>query len=107
GELDAAQIAGFLGAMGPHRLGPEELAGFVEGMRAKALTVRVARDPLIDNCGTGGDGLGTFNFSTAAALVVAGAGVAVAKHGNRAVSSRSGSADVLEALGVAVDLEPE
>src|SRR5579863_4118807 len=97
GELEAAEIAGFLGAMGPQRLGAEELAGFAEAMRAKAVTVAVSRRPLIDTCGTGGDGLGTFNFSTAAALVAAGAGVAVAKHGNRAVSSKSGSADVLEA----------
>ncbi|MBI4352015.1 MAG: anthranilate phosphoribosyltransferase [Elusimicrobia bacterium] len=107
GELEPAQIAGFLKAVGPGQLGAGELAGFAETMRAHAVSLSIDRRPLVDTCGTGGDGLGTFNFSTAAALVVAGAGVAVAKHGNRAVSSRSGSADVLEALGIAVDLEPE
>ena len=107
GELSDAQIAAFLGAMSPQRVTAEELAGFAETMRDKGLTVEVRRRPVIDTCGTGGDGLGTFNFSTAAALIVAGAGVAVAKHGNRAVSSRSGSADVLEALGVVVDAAPE
>lgn len=107
GELDAADIAGFLKAVGPEHLGAQELAGFAEAMRSKALTLEIKRRPMIDTCGTGGDGLKTFNFSTAAALIVAGAGVAVAKHGNRAVSSHSGSADVLESLGVAIESEPE
>jgi len=107
GKLEPAQIAGFLKAVGPGQLGAGELAGFAETMRANAVSLTIDRRPLVDTCGTGGDGLGTFNFSTAAALVTAGAGVAVAKHGNRAVSSRSGSADVLEALGIAVDPGPE
>src|SRR6185369_16293398 len=89
GTLDDDSIAAFLRSMAPHRLSAEELAGFAEAMREKAVPLSVSRRPVIDTCGTGGDGLGTFNFSTAAAIVVAGAGVAVAKHGNRAVSSKS------------------
>ncbi len=107
GEATDAQIGAFLGAMRTKGATAEELAGFVEGMRRAAVKLEVSREPLIDTCGTGGDGTGSFNFSTAAALVAAGAGVAVAKHGNRAVSSRSGSADVLEALGVPLDLSAE
>jgi len=81
----------------------EEIAGLAKTMRARAVPVLTAR-PVVDTCGTGGDACGTFNISTAAAFVAAGAGVAVAKHGNRAMSSRCGSADVLEALGVNVNL---
>ena len=87
-----------------------EVTGFVRAMRASAVSVRPAKTPperLVDTCGTGGDGGATFNVSTAAAFVVAGAGLAVAKHGNRSISSRCGSADVLEQLGVNVDLAAE
>lgn len=102
-----AQIGAFLAALRVRGETYEELVGFAQAMRARATRVRVRRKPLLDTCGTGGDGAGTFNISTTVAFIAAGAGAAVAKHGNRSVSSRCGSADVLEALGVRTDLTPE
>jgi anthranilate phosphoribosyltransferase len=84
-----------------------EISGAAAAMRRRAIAIPHQRQGLVDTCGTGGDGRGTFNISTAAALVAAAAGVAVAKHGNRSVSSRSGSADVLAALGVRIEVSPE
>jgi anthranilate phosphoribosyltransferase len=106
GEATPAQLAALLVALRMRGETVEELAGFAMAMRARVLRV-AAPDGAIDTCGTGGDHSGTFNISTAAALVVAAAGVPVAKHGNRAMTSACGSADVLEALGVATDLSPE
>jgi anthranilate phosphoribosyltransferase len=107
GEVPPGLIAGLLVALRAKGETEHEIAGAAGVMRARATPVPTAREPLIDTCGTGGDFSGSFNVSTAAALVVAAAGIAVAKHGNRAASSRCGSADVLEALGLPVDLEPE
>jgi anthranilate phosphoribosyltransferase len=107
GEATPAQIGGFLIALRLKGETADEIAGFAEAMRAHVVPVRPERTDLVDTAGTGGDGAHTLNISTAAALVAAAAGAAVAKHGNRAVSSSSGSADVLEALGFELELPPE
>ena len=107
GALTSTQIGGFMAAMACKGETFEELAGAAECMRSKAARIQPIVSPLVDTCGTGGDGADTFNISTAAAIVAAGAGVKIAKHGNRSVSSKCGSADVLETLGLdlAVDVE--
>ena len=107
GNASEAQIAAFL--MGLRLKGETvaEIAGCARSMREKAIPIVSKRRNIIDTCGTGGDGSGTFNISTSAAIVASAAGAAVAKHGNRAVSSQSGSADVLRALGVNLDLSAE
>jgi anthranilate phosphoribosyltransferase len=107
GNASDEEIAALLTAIASRGPTVEELSGFVQGMRAMSLPLPLTdseRDQLVDTCGTGGDSRGTFNISTAAALVTAAAGVKVAKHGNRGLTSRCGSADVLEALGIPVEL---
>jgi anthranilate phosphoribosyltransferase len=106
GEATPAQFGAFVTALRMKGETPEEIAGMARVMREFSLHVETAL-PVIDTCGTGGDSKGWFNISTAAAFVVAGAGVPVAKHGNRAMSGSTGSADALEALGVKIDLGPE
>jgi anthranilate phosphoribosyltransferase len=107
GGATQAQIAGFLIALRAKGETADEIAGCAEAMREHVLAVRPARDDLVDTAGTGGDGKSTLNISTAAALLAAAAGAGVAKHGNRAASSQTGSADVLEALGFELELPPE
>jgi anthranilate phosphoribosyltransferase len=107
GDTSAAQIAALLTALRMKGETIDEIAGFAQTMRAKAERVHTIQDSLLDTCGTGGDGRHTFNISTASAIVAAAGGVRIAKHGNRAISSKSGSADVLEALGVNIQLTPQ
>lgn len=106
GEVGAVRTAALLMGMRSRGETAQEVVGFAEGMQESAVTLELAEGPLADTCGTGGDRKGTFNISTAAAFIAAGAGLRVAKHGNRGVSSRCGSADVLEALGVNIELPP-
>ncbi len=106
GEATPAQLGAFVTALRLKGETVDEIVGMAKIMRDKAVQVNV-NEPVVDTCGTGGDAAGTFNISTATALVAAGAGLKIAKHGNRAMSSRCGSADVLEALGVKIDLNAE
>ncbi len=106
GDATPSQIAGFMVALRMKGETPEELTGFARTARAVATPIEVEGE-LLDTCGTGGDGLATFNISTLSAIVAAACGARVAKHGNRAASSLCGSADVLEKLGVKIDLQPE
>jgi anthranilate phosphoribosyltransferase len=109
GEVPEMELAALLGAMAGRGETAAEIAGFAQLLRAMATPLPLSEDEraiIVDTCGTGGDGSGTFNISTAAALVAAAAGAKVAKHGNRAITSRCGSADVLEALGIPTELDP-
>lgn len=107
GNENNSKIASLLTALKIKKETAEEVAGFVKAMREKVIKIKCDDENVIDVCGTGGDGSGSFNISTAVAFVVAGAGVKVAKHGNRSISSKSGSSDVLHELGVDVQLAPD
>ncbi len=107
GRATDAMIGALMGALATKGETFEELAGAARVMRKVARRIEVAASPVVDTCGTGGDGANTFNISTTTAFVVAGCGVTVAKHGNRSVSSKCGSADVLEFLGIKLDVDPE
>ncbi|MBU1171468.1 MAG: anthranilate phosphoribosyltransferase [Proteobacteria bacterium] len=107
GSLADTQIAAFMAALATKGETYEELAGAAQAMRKHAVRIHVNASTIIDTCGTGGDGMNTFNISTTTAFVVAGCDVTVAKHGNRSVSSKCGSADVLEGLGVNLNVDPE
>ncbi len=107
GEVDNSNLAGLLIALKAKGESPEEVAGFAKAMRDNGIKIKPSSGNVIDVCGTGGDGSGTFNISTAVSFVVAGAGVRVAKHGNKSISSKCGSADVLQQLGVNINLSKE
>jgi anthranilate phosphoribosyltransferase len=107
GTITDSQIGAMMAALATKGETFEELAGAARSMRKKAHRIQTSADTVVDTCGTGGDGAKTFNISTTTAFVVAGCGVTVAKHGNRSISSQCGSADVLEALGVNLNLQPE
>lgn len=107
GDVAEVQIAAFLAAMRMKKATPKEFAGLAQSLRDHAVKVSTKIENLIDTCGTGGAPVKTFNISTAAALVAAGAGAYVAKHGNRGITSKCGSADVLEAMGVKIDCTPD
>lgn len=107
GEVSPVLISAFLVAMKIKGESAEEISGFAKAMREQAVSIKVNKKPLIDTCGTGGDTLHTINFSTLSALICAAGGIAVAKHGNKAVSSSCGSADILEQLGIPINLAPE
>ncbi|MEE8400282.1 MAG: anthranilate phosphoribosyltransferase [Desulfobacterales bacterium] len=107
GDVTDAQIGAYMAALATKGETFEELAGAAKAMRRKALRIQASAATIVDTCGTGGDGAKTFNISTTTAFVVAGCGVTVAKHGNRSISSQCGSADLLEALGVNLDITPE
>lgn len=107
GELTESQIAGFLMALKHQGETAEEMAGLAETLQNKAMKIACTRTNVMDNCGTGGDQSGSFNISTTSAFVLAAGGVTVAKHGNRSISSKSGSADIFEHLGVDIALSPE
>ena len=105
GQVESSQLGAFLTALRMKGESISEIVGAAQVMRNKAERLKLTADYIVDTCGTGGDGADTFNISTAAAFVVAGSGITVAKHGNRAVSSRSGSADVLKCLGVNIEAD--
>ncbi len=107
GDIKDAQIGAFMAALATKGETFEELAGAARAMRRKSVKIQALSKKVIDTCGTGGDSSGSFNISTTTAFVVAGAGVTVAKHGNRSISSKCGSADVLEELGIKLDIDPE
>jgi anthranilate phosphoribosyltransferase len=107
GNITDAQVGAFMGALATKGETFEELAGAATAMRRKAVRIEANAPAIVDTCGTGGDGAKTFNISTTTAFVVAGCGVTVAKHGNRSISSQCGSADLLEALGMKIDIDPE
>jgi anthranilate phosphoribosyltransferase len=107
GEITDPQIGAFMAALATKGETFEELAGAARTMRRKAVRIQTTSNNVVDTCGTGGDSTGTFNISTTTAFVVAGCGVTVAKHGNRSISSKCGSADLLEELGVKIDTDPE